>query len=244
MDLYSAKYKYSLKVHAKSACSTLRSMFVDLHADELPPQTKRELNMHHNAQEMFVSHGEPPPLSINVIRDPCERVVSMFINKFCNKHKEQRVLSDKLKVTKSSFRNFVARLEDLHARGELNSFDIHVEPQSQNHDTKDILLIADSGLNNRLVEFYSKHERLSPLGPKAKLFLEACPEINVSSFDRADTLFCGDRVWDIDSAGPWPPACCWYDEPIRQCIRKIYGGDFLMYNAALKLDVNKDAKCD
>ena len=80
---YSKKYNYIIGWNAKSGCTLLRNIFLELHKNEITNIT----NEHHSIERDF-----PLPSNINnipvyiLVRNPYSRIVSMFTNKYCGGH--------------------------------------------------------------------------------------------------------------------------------------------------------------
>ncbi|KZX51351.1 hypothetical protein A3709_11075 [Halioglobus sp. HI00S01] len=83
IPLASAEYRYTYYFNAKSASSSYRSLFVDLHRQELPEPQRETLNIH-NAFQHFnpVLRGTGcDRFSYTIVRHPYPRLVSAYLDK-------------------------------------------------------------------------------------------------------------------------------------------------------------------
>lgn len=158
--IYSKKYNYGVQYSAKSGCSTLRRLFLELHSDELNQQPR---NGHHEIQHYFQL---PPTISWDtlpnfvLVRNPYTRVLSMFFNKYLypswNTIKSQ-FDKNKIVLKEHTFYNFLLVLQNLKKRGKLNNIEVHINEQvhklKQNKLTQIVKL---ENIETELIETYSK----------------------------------------------------------------------------------------
>ena len=82
--LYSPKYNYIAYYCAKSGCSSLKHLFIDLHKEELSQDVQSQL-ISHTAKASFMLPNDFDTKSVPkfiLVRNPYLRAVSMYINKY------------------------------------------------------------------------------------------------------------------------------------------------------------------
>ena len=98
--VYSKKYNYILCYSAKSGCTLVRRMFLDLHKNELNREpTQLWYQLHHDFP--LPKKRENIPI-VFLGRNPYERTVSMFTNKYCGGKGHSQLL-DNFKLEKVTF---------------------------------------------------------------------------------------------------------------------------------------------
>ena len=87
MKLLSNKYDYILNVHAKSGCICPTPIIPLSSQGRIEFRKEKKLQHWHNVQEIFKPKigTDLPKVTINCIRNPYDRVVSMFTNKMLGK---------------------------------------------------------------------------------------------------------------------------------------------------------------
>ncbi len=128
-SLYSKKYDYIVNYCAKSGCSTIRKLFLDLHNDELSKQPPD--GIHTLAHYFPVPKGKINVPTIIVVRNPFSRVVSMFLDKYINNGPIMKKAKDLgIPIDNHSFIFFLYVLLELKKLGLLNKLDDHIYEQS------------------------------------------------------------------------------------------------------------------
>jgi hypothetical protein len=228
MECYSPKYNYIMKVHAKSGCSYFRQLFLFLHHNELSEKNKSKLNKHHNIQLLFTNPNKIKPFfTINIVRNPYKRVVSIFMDKVCGG--TLTIIINKLNLDKFTFECFIKKLYDYYKIHNKVFFDIHVFPQSYKYNENDIIIKLED-YNEKLIESYN-NEHTSELIPKINEFftLNNIQKNNVPKHD-CDNTYIGDIEYSHDFSGPW---CsnheCFYNNETKEMVYEIYKRDFEIF---------------
>lgn len=81
--MFSPKFSYAIYYNPKSACTSLRRLFVELHADEVEGDDVPSVN---HAPTVFPLRGAGDHPAIHVVRHPQTRVVSAFIDKVVSRY--------------------------------------------------------------------------------------------------------------------------------------------------------------
>ncbi|MCH2190182.1 MAG: sulfotransferase family protein [Gammaproteobacteria bacterium] len=79
------QYKYILLYSAKSGCSSLRRLYLSIHADEFSSQVKSQLDHYHNLNELFpyeINSNHSGYRSLLITRNPYDRIVSAFLDQY------------------------------------------------------------------------------------------------------------------------------------------------------------------
>lgn len=221
MRAYSKKHNYLIKYHAKSGCSVFRQLFFYLH------KTERKINnsTHHNININFLYNGNKC-IKIHLVRDPYNRVVSMFTNKYCAR-KGMNTLYDKIHLEKDTFEDFVKYLLQCSKTGKY--CDIHIKPQYISYEGDDII-IKLKNFNKEIMEVYSKPE-LSHLLPKVEQFFKEKKFVrNMSNRGNEDNKFIGKNVYDKFHDGPWSNYKYFYNKEIADMVYEAYKRDFITFN--------------
>ena len=93
IPIVNEKYKYILFYNPKSACTSVRKLFLHIHIDELNNDDRSRLDQWHNLSAIFKYSPQNDYSSyktINVVRNPYNRVVSGFLSIFVNTIKNNR----------------------------------------------------------------------------------------------------------------------------------------------------------
>lgn len=226
MLVYSKKYNYYIKYHAKSGCTSFRQLFLFLHKDELNEHEKSRLQDWHNINDLFVNYkGVKPVFCINTVRDPYTRVVSMFTNKMCGGPRHN-ILNKKIKLEKHTFYHFVKYLYDYNKKHSKIDIDIHVYPQIVNYNKNDKIIKLENYKDDVIRAYDNEYTR--DLLPKINEFLSRDTFINKSN--RGDsTEFIGYNEYHKDYTGPWPDYKYFYNDEIRNMVYEMYYSDFILF---------------
>ena len=127
--LYSKKFNYLMFYSAKSGCSTVRNLFLNLHGDEL---TKYPDDGIHSLPKYFPLNIQDQNIpSIVVVRDPFQRAVSMFLDKYINNGPiMKKVMNIGVTNLENTFTYFLYLLKEIKNKKLLNSLDNHIEEES------------------------------------------------------------------------------------------------------------------
>jgi hypothetical protein len=217
--IYSKKYNYAIKYNSKSGCSFIRILFLELHRAELE---REPTNHYHQLWKDFIYNQEQTHFTLNVVRNPYTRVVSMFTNKFLG---PANTLYKHIQLPKDSFFEFVKHLYKI--KKELFRFpDVHVRPQKRNYDPKDIVIKLEN-LNEELLKAYD-NPHTAELFPKVKLFLEANSQINKTQRNNSmDYIY--NKEFPTGILLNWPDYKYFYNDQIKNIVFETYREDFELY---------------
>ena len=227
MEVYSKKYNYRLRYHAKSGCTVLRQLFLELHRDEIDEDIRTKLDKWHNIQIAFPVPAPCTSPTITVVRNPYKRVVSMFVNRICG-GPDNNMVGKKFRFSNVSFYQFVISLMELKVfRGNLlGLYDDHIIPQFINHhgDVKvvkletleeDLPKALPDELSERVKNFFARNESLWK---------------NNTKYEDTNNEFVGTKSFPISYQGPWPNYKCFYNPDIMFLVFRIYEPDFAFFN--------------
>jgi hypothetical protein len=160
--LYSPKYNYIAYYCAKSGCSSLKHLFIDLHKEELSQDVQSQL-ISHTAKASFMLPNDFDTKSVPkfiLVRNPYLRAVSMYINKYVGENSHiKRSMKEKNVVNEhgESFLSFLKFLKDLKERNLLNKIDGHMYEQSHEYNSKDNLIVIKlENFEKEIKKFYRK----------------------------------------------------------------------------------------
>lgn len=225
MLLYSKKYNYCLKYHPKSGCSTLRIIFLECHRNEL--RRKHQKCDHHKIVKLFKKpNGTLPIFTLNIVRNPYERLVSTFTNKVCG-GEPNNVIGKKLNLSENTFYHFVSFLLRIHRRRKikLSRVDDHLARQLDDYSENDIIVKLEN-LEQELISHYDRPETQDLL-PIIKKYINN--RYNQSSRDNQHRQFVGMKAYSIDFRGPWSNYKYFYNEEIKNMIDEIYDKEFRIF---------------
>jgi hypothetical protein len=226
---YSKKYNYIIGWNAKSGCTLLRNIFLELHKDEVSKIT----NKHHDIQKDFPlpSNTNNIPVFI-LVRNPYSRIVSMFTNKYCG-GKGHNLLYDKINLKEDNFKSFVNYLEELKNNNNLNNFDPHVAEQSYKL-VRNFTILKLENFDNDIIKMY-KSSNLNILLPKVEQLLK---EFNNNPNKKNSTKITTDidnkidyklHIYNKDS-NIFPNYKKFYGKIIQDKVYNIYSNDFKVFN--------------
>ena len=226
---YSKKYNYCIKYHPKSGCSVFRKLFLKLHINELTFDQKRILDSFHNVKDVFKYNNENVFFSLNLVRNPYTRIVSMFTNKICG-GKQVNGLNKKLKIKTVTFYNFVKLLYDEYNKNpNILNTDPHLDKQSLNYHKNDIILKLENYKNDIVSSYDNPHTK--KLIPQIKYILMKNKHINVSNRkNNKINEFIGLTEFSENFSGPWPEYEMFYNQEIKDMVYHIYKEDFEIFN--------------
>ena len=153
--LYSKKFNYIMFYSAKSGCSTVRNLFLNLHGDEL---TKYPDDGIHSLPGYFPLNVQDQNIpSIVVVRDPFQRVVSMFLDKYINNGCiMKKVTSIGVTNVENTFIYFLYLLKEFKDKNLLNFLDNHIEEQSYLlPNNKPIHIVKLENFHNEILDAYT-----------------------------------------------------------------------------------------
>jgi hypothetical protein len=227
MEIQSPKYNYSIKYHAKSACTLVRRLFLELHGDEISEEERNKMNQWHDIH-LFFPVKNIPTKTLNIVRNPYERVVSIFVNKICG-GEPHNILGKKLKIRQISFSEFILFMVDMKIKhGKyFGMFDDHLLPQSVNYRISDLVIKLknlEEGLKINLPSEFSENitEFFKNVNDN-KVF------VNKSNYAEETFEFVGNKSYSIDDKGPWPNWKCFYDETLKDLVHFLYKDDFELF---------------
>ncbi len=205
-----------------------------MHCDELEIQP---INKWHNLEKHFKYNNNNNNddcvnkcTQINLVRNPYTRVVSMYTNKFCGKI-ETAILSQKIKLEKNTFKNFVEHLYSLKQQN--NWIDCHILPQSRTYDDSNINIKLEN-FENDILNVYSDN-KFANLLPKVNFFLEKMKtnsddiDMNVTKKKYDEYSFIGLTEFEQNYDDVWYDYKCFYNDEIANIVYETYKDDFILY---------------
>jgi len=227
MEIQSPKYNYSIRYHAKSACTLVRQLFLELHGDEISEEERMKMNQWHDIHLFFPVKSRPTK-TLNIVRNPYERVVSIFVNKVCG-GEPHNTLGKKIKVQELSFSEFILFMVDMkinHGKY-FGFFDDHLVPQSFNYLTSNIVIklenLEEDLKRNLPPEFSEKITEFFKNVNRNKVF------VNKSNYEKESFEFAGNKSYSIDHKGPWPNWKYFYNETLKDLVYFLYKDDFKIF---------------
>ena len=226
MNAYSKKYNYMILWSAKSGCTYLRQLFLELHKEEIQNNPK---NKWHNLNSDFKIPQEISNTSeikkIILCRNPYNRVASIFCNKYCGGHGHS-ILPPKIQLKKCTFREFVKELMVIKMNGKLNNTDIHICEQTFCYNKNTYLLKLEE-FDKSIIDIYTKMD-LHILIPEIKSFLNKKNFKNKTS-KNLETEYVYDKEYTSEST-VFPDYKYFYDDELLNLVYEIYKNDFINFN--------------
>lgn len=222
-EIFSKKYNYVLKYHAKSGCSYARYIFLELHRNELNKGPSKE---HHRLFLDFPYNNEKVKYKINVVRNPYKRVVSMFTDKYIGLNNN---LYNKIKLNKDTFYEFVNFLYNTNLT---NIKDIHIKKQSLKYHVNDIIIKCEN-FETDILNFYKKLNE--DLYNKCNNIIYNNSKNKkhrmLNKTKRNDTkIYVYDTVYEPGIDRSWPDYKYFYNDEIKNMVYEIYKEDFINFN--------------
>lgn len=227
MEIQSPKYNYSIKYHAKSGCTLVRQLFLELHVDEISEEERNKMNQWHDIH-LFFPVKTRPTKTLNIVRNPYERFVSIFVNKICG-GEPHNTLGKKINIQQISFSEFVLFMVDMKIKhGKYFAFfDDHLVPQSVNYRISDLVIKLEN------LEEDLKRNLPSDFLEKITKFFKNVNDnnvfINKSNYTEDSFEFVGNKSYSIDHKGPWPNWKCFYNETLQDLVYFLYKDDFKLF---------------
>lgn len=228
---YSKKYNYIIGWNAKSGCTLLRNIFLELHKGEVRNIT----NKHHDINKDFPlpNNIENIPIYI-LVRNPYSRIVSMFTNKYCggNGH---NLLYNRIKLKEDNFKNFVDYIDNLKKTNNLNNFDAHISEQSDNLIKKinNCTILKLESFDKDIINMYDNN-KLKSLLPQVKELLNKfnndSSKINSTKIDdnTDNSIDYKLHIYNKNSK-IFPNYKKFYGKIIQDKVYNIYINDFIMF---------------
>jgi hypothetical protein len=232
--LYSPKFKYIAYFCAKSGCSSLRNLFIDMHKNELPENVQRNLTIH-NAKDSFqlpdnVNIG--PLKKYIMVRNPYTRVVSMYMNKFIGPSghikRSMREKNIENPIKGESFLSFLKLLKHLKKNNLLNKVDGHCYEQVHALPEKndDIEVIKLENIEDELTGFYKRSFQTQELYNKSeRMFNKNNMHINKTKTKENGPKNVTNHEF-LDDKAVAPPYEAFYNAEARDLVFEIYNQDF------------------
>lgn len=228
---YSKKYNYIIGWNAKSGCTLLRNIFLDLHKDEV----KHISNKHHEIHKDFPLQNNIENIPVFIlVRNPYSRIVSMFTNKYCG-GKGHNLLYDRIQLKKDNFINFVEFINNIKKNNNLNNFDDHVAEQSNNliKNINKCTILKLESFDKDIINMYSNNN-LKNLLPRVKELLK---EYNNDSLKKNTTKIDTNTDNTIDyklhvynkNSKIFPNYKKFYGKIIQDKVYNIYLNDFIIF---------------
>lgn len=229
--LYSTKLNYIVCYSAKSGCSTVRKIFLDLHINELEKMPSDGI---HNLPQYFPlspSCNKSSIPCIIVVRNPFSRVVSMFLDKYINNGTiMQKAINLGIEITNNSFTFFLYILLELKKANLLNSLDDHIYEQT--HSVKSIDNMHIVKLENFNEDFLNAYISIFPnnydnILTKLNILLLNNPKYNRTNYN----LNLKENVYHKEflKKENIPSYEYFYNNICKNLVLEIYNKDFEMF---------------
>jgi len=227
MYSYSKKYNYIINYRAKSGCSLVRRLFLELHQNELENKTK---DLWHSSNDDFFLHNKNIKNdlpNIYVCRNPYNRVVSMFCNKYCGGKGNILSKNKEFKLNKTTFREFVLKLYDLKKNNKLNNIDVHIKTQACDYiNNINSYIVKLEKFDDEIIKIYIKLG-FTELIPKIEKFLKNRGFINKTPRIEED-IYVYDKEYDVNNT-IFPSYKYFYDKELLNLVYEIYEKDFISF---------------
>lgn len=127
------KYRYILLYSAKSGCTSLRKLYLDVHNDELSEQQRASLDHYHNLHEIQPykpGHDYRDYFTYTITRNPYLRIVSAYLDQYVYaRNAGMQAMLERHKPANELPRNFIEFLEYLQTVPD-SQRDEHVQSQA------------------------------------------------------------------------------------------------------------------
>lgn len=151
-------YKFIIVLNAKSACSTIRYLFLNLHFDEFLESDKRKIKkrgkkaFHYNNYSYFIHdldmlYNYEDYHIFSFVRNTYNRICSAFYNRYLNIQYELKF--DHIS-NKKTFMNFLEELPELKTK------DIHYMEQCIHPRINEYINIETNNIYDELIRIYNK----------------------------------------------------------------------------------------
>lgn len=223
---YSKKHNYIIGYSAKSGCTYVRQLFLELHKNELNGEPTYK--WHHLGLDFKIPNNINIDKTNKIIvsRNPYKRTVSMFIDKYCG-GPGAGLLRNKFTIEKTTFRIFVKKLLYFKINKKLNNIDVHIKEQSHNLNKNNAQFIKLEEFNENIVNAY-KSLNLHNLVPSVENYLKKDIFKNESKKCNEE-IFVYDKEYEIGNT-IFPDAKYFYDNELLELVYYIYKDDFINFN--------------
>jgi hypothetical protein len=229
--LYSPKFKYLAYYCAKSGCSSLRNLFIDLHAKELPENVQKRLTVH-NAKDCFMV--------------PKEKDVK-FVGSNGLIKKTLREKNIENPIQGDSFLSFLKLLKHLKEKNLLNKSDGHVYEQCFGMPGKDSSLdiVKLESFEDELLRFYEKFSTKELANKTKKQFEKEAMHINktkVKTVEFPVSFLSKDVISNYDFSdgkAAFPPYEAFFTKEAQDLVYEIYKKDFEVFGYSKDLPFSK-----
>lgn len=227
--LYSRAYNYILMYSAKCGCSTIKRFFRLIH-----PNASMVHEYIANEIEHIPKHIVLPRIpKIILVRNPYDRVVSMFTNKFVSTRRGPLVrysfLNNGIPIQPFTFIAFLNKLLMLKRTGRLESIDCHIQSQICNskidRNTKFIRLENIKEDIKRIYINHIKNEKLYNSVIDNIKFLNI--EFNKTPINKIIKNVTYEKF--TPTTNDFPEYCHFYNKKAVDLVYRIYKRDFIRF---------------